>query len=269
MTNADIHPTAVIDPTAKIDPSAVVGPYAVVGPRADIGPGCRIGAHAVLEFVRMGRGNKIHPGAYVGTPPQDLKYAGEETLLVMGDNCTVREGATLNRGTAASGKTVIGDNCLFMTCSHVAHDCRVGNNVILVNCVALAGHVEVGDFSIVGGFAGVHQFARIGRFCMIGAGAMVGKDMPSFCTCQGDRATLRGLNLLGMRRAGLHRDTVSAIKNAYKELFLSGTTTGEAIARIREGAPPEVLEIIAQIETSKRGITRPATGALAEEEVTV
>lgn len=270
MSLPNIHPSAIIDPTAKIDPTATVGPYAVIGPETVIGPRCSIGAHALVEYARMGADNRIFQGAYVGTAPQDLKYAGEKTWLIMGDKNQVREGATLNRGTTATGETRIGSNCLFMTCSHVAHDCRLGDGVILANCVALAGHVEAGDCSIFGGFAGIHQFVRIGRFCMVGAGAMVPKDIPSFCMCQGDRATLRGLNLLGMRRAGLGHNTVKAVKDAYKTLFLSGLPLEAALAQLKGSQPPpEVLEMLAFIEGSKRGITRPATGAALEEEVTL
>lgn len=265
-----IHQTAIVDPGAKIDPSVAVGPYAIIGPEVEIGAGSTIGAHAIVEYVRMGRENNIFPGAHVGTAPQDLKYAGERTMLVMGDKNTAREGVTLNRGTIAHGETRIGSGCLFMTGSHVAHDCIVGNGVILANCVALAGHVEAGDYSVFGGFAGIHQFVRIGRFCMIGAGSMVPKDIPSFCMCQGDRATLRGLNLLGMRRAGLARDAVKSVKEAYHALFLSGLTQENAVERLKgAGASAEVLEILRFIESSKRGVMRPASGAALEEEVTL
>jgi UDP-N-acetylglucosamine acyltransferase len=154
--------------------------------------------------------------------------------------------------------------------SHIAHDCIVGDGVILVNSVGVAGHVEIGDHSVLGGLVGVHQYVRIGKFCMAGGGSMVGKDLPHFCTAQGDRATLRGLNLLGMRRAGLPRDTVLGIKEAYKTLFLSGLTIESALADLKASSPsPEVRSMIDFIERSKRGIMRPATGALAEEEVTV
>lgn len=265
-----IHPSAVIDSKAQIDPSATIGPYAIIGPNVNIGARSVIGAHAVVEHTHMGSDNQIFPGSSVGTAPQDLKYAGELTLLVMGDKNTVREGVTLNRGTAAHGETRIGSGCLFMACSHVAHDCLVGDGVILANCVALAGHVHAGDYSVFGGFAGIHQYVRIGRFCMIGAGSMVPKDIPSFCTCQGDRATLRGLNLLGMRRAGLSRDAVKSIKNAYKTLFLSGMTQEEAMAQIKGAAQsPEVMDLLQFVESSKRGVTRPAAGALLEEEVSL
>ncbi len=265
----NIHPTAIIDPSAKLDPSVKVGPYTVIREDVVVGAGTVIGAHAVLEFVHMGKDNIISDASYIGVAPQDLKYAGEKTLLVMGDRNKVREGATLNRGTAAFGETKIGNDCLFMTCSHVAHDCQLGNQVILANCVALAGHVEVGDGCVFGGFVGVHQYVKIGRFCMLGAGSMVAKDVPSFCNAQGDRATLRGLNLVGMRRAGLHRDSVSAIREAYRTLFLSGRPWDEALAEVRASGVTEVQDMVRMIDGSKRGITRPATGVQAEEEVTL
>lgn len=265
-----VHPTAVVHPTAKIDPTAEVGPYAVVGEDTVIGAGSVIGAHAVVEFTHMGQGNRLFPGCYVGGAPQDLKYAGERTRLVMGDKNTVRECVTLNRGTNASGETVIGSNCLFMAYSHVAHDCRIGDGVIVVNSVQLAGHVEVGDFAVLGGCAAVHQFVRIGKYAMAGGGSMIGKDLPAFCVCQGDRATLRGLNLVGMRRAGLGRETVSALKDAYKALFMAGTPLEAALAAVKGTSEvTEVLEMVQFIERSQRGVMRPAVGAAAEEEVSL
>lgn len=263
-----IHPTAIVHPTAKIDPSVEIGPYAVIGEDTIIGSSCTVGPHAIVEFTHMGKNNRIMGGAFVGVPPQDLKYAGEKTRLVMGDNNTVRETATLNRGTTATGETRIGDNCLFMAYSHVAHDCRVGNHVILVNSVALAGHVEIGDYAVLGGLSAVHQFARIGSFVMVSGCTGVGKDVPPFCTAQGDRATLRGLNVVGLRRSGLPRETIAAIREAYKVLFLRGLTQAAALAELRRGNPPkEVLAMAAFIESSKRGVTRPAADAKAEEEV--
>jgi UDP-N-acetylglucosamine acyltransferase len=266
-----IHPTAVIAPDAELDSTVEVGPYAIIGPEVKIGAHTKIGAHAVLEYVTMGTENKIFPGSHVGTAPQDLKYAGEKTLLFMGNKNTVREGVTINRGTTASGKTVVGSGCLFMMCSHIAHDCVIGDGVILANCVALAGHVHAGDYSVFGGFAGVHQFVHIGKFCMVGAGSMQAKDLPSYCMSQGDRATLRGLNILGMKRAGLSPEARSAIKDAYKELFLSGKTVEDALTRLLAASPlPEVLVMLNDIKNcTKRGITRPATGAAADEEVSL
>lgn len=266
----NIHPTAVVHPTARVDPAAAVGPYAIIGEDSSLGAQTAVGAHAVVEFAVLGRGNRLFPGCYVGTAPQDLKYSWERTRLVLGDNNTVRENVTLNRGTSATGETRIGSGCLFMANSHVAHDCRIGDGVIVVNSVGVAGHVEVGDHTVVGGIAGIHQFVRIGRHCMLGGGSMVGKDVPPFCTCQGDRATLRGLNLLGMRRAGLPRGTIAAVKEAYRALFLSGLRMEEALERLKaDSAVPEVSEMIHFIEGSKRGVMRPAVGELADEEVTV
>ena len=257
----NIHPTAIIDPSAKLDPSVKVGPYTVI--REDVvgGAGTVIGAHAVLEFVHMGKDNIISDASYIGVAPQDLKYAGEPTRLVMGERNQVREGVTLNRGTKATGETRIGSGCMFMALSHVAHDCRIGDGVILVNSVGLAGHVEIGDYVVVGGLCGVHQFVRIGRLCMVSGGSMVGKDVPPFCTAQGDRASLRGLNSLGLRRAGIAPAAVRAIKNAYATLFSSGLRLEEAVAQLRSSKPcPEVVEMLDFIAQAKRGVMRPLSG---------
>jgi len=260
------HPSAVIHPGAKIDPSCEIGPGAVIGEDVIMGPGCTVGAHAIVEHVHMGRNNKLHPGCYVGTAPQDLKYKGEKTRLVMGDNNTVRECVTLNRGTHATGETRIGSGCLFMAYSHVGHDCRLGNNVILVNSVALAGHVTIGDHTVVGGLAAVHQFQTIGKLCMVGGGSMINKDMPDYCLCQGYPAKLRGLNVLGLRRAGLPREAVAAIKDAYRTIFTSGLRLEDALAQLKALNRPELAGMIAICEGSKRGVMRPAADAEEEEE---
>ena len=253
-----IHTTAVIHPSAKIDPSAEIGPYAIIGEDTVIGARTTVGPHAIIEFATLGQDNRIHPGCFIGTPPQDLKYAGQKTRLIMGDRNTVREAAHLNRGTTATGETRIGSDCLIMAFTHIAHDCRVGNRVILVNNSGLAGHVEVADNVIISTQVGVHQFVRVGRGVMISAGSMVGKDIPPFCCAQGDRARLRGLNLVGLRRSGLPRQTLSAIKDAYKTLFLSGLLQAEALRQLKAGShPPEVQELLAFIEGSKRGVMRP------------
>jgi len=263
----NIHPTAVVDPSARIDPSAVIGPYAIIGPETVIGAGTSVGAHAVVEHATIGKDNRLFAGCYVGVAPQDLKYAGEKTRLVMGDKNTVRECATLNRGTAAHGETKIGSHCLFMAYSHVAHDCQIGSGVILVNSVAVAGHVTIGDFTVVGGLAAIHQYLTIGKYCMLGGGSMLNKDVPHFCTCQGYPANLRGLNMLGMRRAGFSREAMSAVKDAYKTLFLSGLRLEEAVAKLRDAGPgKEVSEMLTFIENSKRGVMRPAAGVKEEEE---
>lgn len=258
-----LHPTAVVDSTAKVDPAAEIGPYAVIGPKTVIGPRTKVGAHVVIEHAVIGADNVFHPGCYVGTPPQDLKYAGEETRLVMGDKNVVRETVTINRGTAqGGGETRIGSGCLFMAYSHVAHDCRIGNGVIVVNGVALAGHVHVGDGAVLGGLCAVHQHCRIGRLAMLGGGSMNGQDVLPFAMTQGDRAVMRGLNLLGLRRAGVPRESVSALKEAYRTLFLSGLPQAEALAQLKAKGPvKEVQEWIDFLESAgKRGVTRPAAG---------
>ncbi|MFA6092429.1 MAG: acyl-ACP--UDP-N-acetylglucosamine O-acyltransferase [Elusimicrobiota bacterium] len=267
----NIHPSAVIDSTAKIDPSAVIGPGAIIGRDAVIGAGTVVGAHALVEFATLGKNNLLSPGCYIGTPPQDVKYAGEKTRLIMGDNNVVRENVTLNRATPATGETRIGSNCMFMTNSHVAHDCRIGNNVIFVNSAGTAGHVHVGDFAILGGLAGVHQFVRIGRYCMVGGGSMITKDLLPFCTCQGDRARLRGLNRVGLRRAGFSPSAISAVKSAYKTIFMSGLRLQEAVDRLKSSQPgPEVAELLAFIEApSRRGLTRASRAASVPEEVSI
>ncbi|MBI5201516.1 MAG: acyl-ACP--UDP-N-acetylglucosamine O-acyltransferase [Elusimicrobia bacterium] len=261
-----IHAAAVVHPSAQLDPSVVVGPYAIIGEDVVIGPGTKVGAHAVVEHATVGKNNTLHPGCYVGTAPQDLKYAGEKTRLIMGDNNTVRECVTINRGTTHTGETRIGSNCLFMAYSHVAHDCRIGNGVIVVNSVALAGHIEVGDHAVLGGICAIHQFARIGRLAMLGGGSMNGQDVLPFCNTQGDRAQLRGLNILGMRRAGISRDAMSAVKDAYKTLFMQSLTMADAVAKLKAGNPcPEVQEWIRFIEApSKRGLMRAAADGSVE-----
>ena len=264
-----IHKTALIDPTAQVDPTADVGAYAVIGPEAVIGPRTKVGAHCVVEHATLGADNVLHPGCYVGTPPQDLKYAGEKTRLVMGDKNVVRETVTMNRGTAQGGGiTRIGSNCLFMAACHIAHDCVVGDGVIVVNAVLLAGHIHIGDYAVLGGMCAIHQFTRIGRYAMLGGGSMNAQDVLPFAMTQGDRAVLRGLNLLGLRRGGFPREAVSALKGAYKTLFLSGLTQADALARLKSANPgAEVREWIDFIESAgKRGITRPAVGSTQLEE---
>src|SRR5882724_10713165 len=227
-----IHPTAVIHATAQIDPTVKIGPYAVIGEETKLGPRVSVGPHAVVEFAEVGEGCQIHAGAFVGTAPQDLKYRGERTKLVLGPGCVVREAATLNRGTAATGVTKIGARCLFMAYSHVAHDCIIGNEVIMANSVALAGHVEVGDGAVLGGLAAVHQFVRIGKLAMIGAGAMVPLDIPPYALAWGDRARLSGLNLIGLRRRGFTPEMIKDLKKAYREVFDPSASIKEHLDRL-------------------------------------
>ncbi|MBX5481802.1 MAG: acyl-ACP--UDP-N-acetylglucosamine O-acyltransferase [Myxococcaceae bacterium] len=255
-----IHPTAVVHPEAKLHESVEVGPYAVIGPRVTIGAGTWIGPHAVIEGrTTLGERNKVFQFASVGAAPQDLKYAGEDTELRIGDGNMIREFATLHIGTAGGGGvTRIGNNNLFMAYSHVAHDCQVGNGCVLANSVALAGHVTVQDHVILGGLSAVHQFTRIGQHAFIAGGAMVAMDVPPFCTAQGDRAELVGLNTVGLTRHGFTEDQIRRIKDAYKILFRSKLGLNEAISKLRaqHGGHAEIDAMLDFIVKSERGITR-------------
>jgi UDP-N-acetylglucosamine acyltransferase len=266
MTPTAIHPTAVIHPTAQIAENVEIGPYTVIGEDVRLRAGVQIGPHAVIEFAEVGEGCKIHASAFIGTAPQDLKYAGERTRIVLGPGCTVRECATLNRGTSASGLTRIGARCLFMAYSHVAHDCIIGDEVILANSVAVAGHAEVGDSTVIGGMVGLHQFVRVGKMAMIGAGAMVPLDIPPFTMAWGDRARLNGLNLLGLRRRGYKTEDVASLKKAYREIFSSERPVAELLADM--SAKPQtapVQEMIAFLQKSSRGFCRPEGKSTADD----
>jgi UDP-N-acetylglucosamine acyltransferase len=255
-----IHPTAVVAPGAKLADGVEVAPYAVIGPHVEIGVGTKVGAHAVIEGrTTIGRNNRIFQFAAIGAIPQDLKYHGEPTRLVIGDENQIREFATLHIGTEGGGGTTqIGNRNLFMNFSHVAHDCRIGDRVVLANCATLAGHVSVEDFVIVGGLAGVHQFVRLGESSLLAAGAIVVQDVPPFCVVQGDRAGLVGLNIEGLRRRAFAGDELRALRVAYRTLFRSGLTTKEAICKIREESAPStaVEHLFTFVESSKRGLCR-------------
>ena len=254
-----VHPTAVVHPSAEIDPSAEIGPYAVIGEEVRVGPQTRIGSHAVIEFAEIGSACRIHSHAFVGTAPQDLKYRGEKTKIIVGDGTIVRECATLNRGTAASGQTVIGRKCLIMAYAHVAHDCVIDDEVILANSVAVAGHVKIGMGTIVGGLSGIHQFVQVGRLAMIGAGGMVAQDVPPFCTVWGDRAKIVGLNLEGLRRRHFSPSAIESLKKTYRALFLSNKTFQQALNQqlASKKLSGEAREFLAFVKASSRGICRP------------
>ncbi len=255
-----VHPTAIVHPEARLHETVEVGPYAVIGPRVRIGEHSRVGPHAVLEGdTVIGRRNRIFQFSSVGAIPQDLKYAGEDTQLRIGDDNQIREFTTIHIGTAGGGGvTRIGDKNLFMAYSHVAHDCVIGNGCVLANSAALAGHVEVGDHVIFGGLAAVHQFTRIGKHAFIAGGAMVAMDVPPYCTAQGDRAELVGLNTVGLTRHGYTDEQLSRIKDAYKILFRSKLGLNEAISKLQaeHGGQVEIDELLVFVTSSKRGITR-------------
>jgi len=255
-----IHPTAIVHPEAEIHPEAQIGPYSIVGPRVRIGAKTRVGPHVVIaQNTDMGEENQIFQFASVGEVPQDLKYAGEQTKLVIGNKNIIREYATLHIGTGGGGGcTQLGDGNLVMAYSHVAHDCKIGDRCILANAVNLAGHVEMGDCVIMGGLSAVHQFTRIGKHAFISGGSMVTMDVPPYCIAQGDRAELAGLNKVGLTRHGFPQEQQERIKEAYRILFRSQLSLSDALARLQadyEGHE-EIEELVRFISESKRGITR-------------
>lgn len=253
-----IHPTAVVDPGADLAPDVEVGPFAVIGPQVRIGPGGRVGPHTLIRGpTQIGRDARIFQFASVGEDPQDRKYGGEPTRLVMGDRNVVREYATLHRGTAQDqGVTRIGDDNLFMAYTHVAHDCRIGSNVIMSNAASLAGHVEIGDWAVLGGFTIVHQFSRIGEHAFTAMGSVVSRDVPPFILAGGHPAEPRGVNSEGLRRRGFGQDAIARIKQAYRLLYLSGRKLEDALAEIRALGSPEVDALADFIAASARSIVR-------------
>lgn len=253
-----IHQTAIIDKSAVIGNDVQIGPYAVIGEDTVIGNGTVIGSHAVVECVSFGENCKVFSHATVGTAPQDLKYAGEKTRVIIGDGTVIREYATVNRGTVAHGETVVGKNCLLMTCSHIGHDCQVGNNVIIANCCALAGHVDIEDNVIMGGIAAIHQFTRVGKNAIIGGGAMVTMDVIPYAQAAGDRAKLVGLNLVGMKRKKMPSEDIENVRHAYRVLFMSKLTLDQALAKLEDELKDcvPVQEIVAFVKKSQRGICR-------------
>jgi len=255
-----VHPTAIVTPGAKLHPTVEVGPYAVIGPRVEIGAGTTVGPHAVIEgSTRLGERNKVFQFASVGAQPQDLKYAGEDSALEIGDENLIREFTTLHKGTTGGGGvTRIGNGNLFMAYAHVAHDCQVGNGCVLANAATLGGHVEVGDHVILGGLAAVHQFTRIGKHAFVAGGAMVVMDVPPFCTAQGDRAELVGVNSIGLARHGYTEEQIGRVKEAYRILFRSKLPLEEAVERLRTelGDQSEIQTLLLFVTTSERGLTR-------------
>lgn len=251
---------AYVHPDAKLGEDVVVEPFAYIAGDVVIGDGSWIGPNAVvLDGARMGKGCKVHSGAVVAGIPQDLKFRGEYTTLEMGDNNTVREGATINRGTAARGKTVIGSNNLFMACCHVGHDCVIGDYNVIVNNVLLAGEVEVGDWVVFGGQGGIAQFTRIGSHVMVGAGSFVNKDIPPFVKASHEPITYVGANTIGLRRRGFTDEQVHSIQEIFRVIFQSGYSYSKACDIAMEKFPQseERDMIVNFIRSSKKGVLKP------------
>jgi UDP-N-acetylglucosamine acyltransferase len=254
---SSLHPTAVIDPGALIEEGADIGPYAIIGPEVTIRAGARIGPHAVLEYAEIGPDCQVFPGACVGTAPQDTGYKNQKSRVFIGAGTVLREYVTVHRSKFEGGETRVGARCMLMAYSHVAHDCRLGDAVIMANGTCLGGHIEVGDGAFISGLVAAHQYVRIGRLVMVSGGSIITQDIPPFCTAQGDRAELYGLNLVGLKRAGIPLKSITALKTAYKTIFVSGLTLRDALAELEPASDPRVQEFLEFLKTSKRGFCRP------------
>jgi UDP-N-acetylglucosamine acyltransferase len=254
-----IHPTAIVDPAAEIASGARIGPYCVIGPDVVIGEDTELQHHVtVMGPTKIGTGNFFFAYTSIGQKTQDLKYAGEPTYLEIGDGNTFREFCTVNRGTLPGTKTVIGNGGNFLAYSHIAHDCIVGNNVIFSNNGTLAGHVEVGDHAVIGGLTAIHQFCRIGRHAITGGCSKIVQDVPPFFIADGNPAEVRGVNQVGLERAGVAPEILRALKEAYRILYRGNLNVKQSVEAIRQELPdlPELAELCRFIESSHRGIIR-------------
>lgn len=264
-----VHPTAIVHPKADLGPGVAVGPYTVIEARVTVGARTVIGAHGVLQGrTTIGQDCEIFTGAVIGSVPQDLKYQGEDSLLVIGDRNKIREYVTINPGTAGGGgRTVIGADCLLMAYSHVAHDCLLGHHVVMANSAALAGHIVVEDRATIGGLVGVHQFVRVGALAFIGGCSRVVQDVPPYAICVGYPAKVFGLNREGLKRAGLSPDVTHRLHQAFRILFQSKLAMSHAIKRVTKDIPPcpEVERLVTFIRQSKRGVCR-ASRAVASDD---
>ncbi|MBE3574926.1 MAG: acyl-ACP--UDP-N-acetylglucosamine O-acyltransferase [Firmicutes bacterium] len=255
-----IHETAIVHPGARLAPDVVVGPYSIIGPDVEIGPHTEIGPHVLIDgWTKIGGYNKIYAGACIGAEPQDLKFRGEKSYLTIGDYNIIREYVTISRGTeGGGGETRIGSHNLFMAYTHVAHDCQVGNYVVMANSAALAGHVVVEDRVVIGGLVGVHQFCKLGRMAMIGAHSMVVKDVPPYVMVDGNPAHVYGINVVGLRRNNVPPEIRAEIKKAYRILYRSNLNVAQAIEQMEQelASSPEIDHFIRFLRSADRGICR-------------
>lgn len=253
------QPLAYVHPAAKIASNVVIDPFVTIDQNVVIGEGTRIGSNVtILDGARIGKNCTIHSGAVISGVPQDLKFMGEDTVAIIGDNTTIRECVTINRGTASKGKTVVGSNCLIMAYCHVAHDCVLGNNVIMSNSVQVAGEVVIDDNAVIGGGALIHQFTHIGAHVMLQGGSLVNKDIPPYIKAGRLPVSYAGVNSIGLRRRGFSNEQISEIQEIYRYLYLSGLNNTDAVDRIEAELPAskERDEIIMFVRNSKRGIIR-------------
>ncbi len=254
-----IHPTAVIDPQAKIGPGVKIGPYAVIGPNVEIGEGTEVMAHVVIDgWTKIGKYCRFFASASIGSEPQDLKFGGEKSFVIIGDYSVFREFVTVSRATGENEETRIGSHCLFQACTHVAHNCNVGNYVIMSNCAGLAGHVTIEDRVVIGGIAGVHQFVKVGRNSMIGGLAKVVQDIPPFVIADGQPARIVGLNSVGLSRAGISEEVRRNLKRAFRILYHSDLNLSQAIDEMEQelDSSVEVEHFLRFLRDAERGICR-------------
>ena len=254
-----IHPTAIVDKKAKLADDIEVGPYAIIGPDVEIAKGVVVGGRATIEgYTVIGEGTQIFAGAVIGSAPQDLKYKGKKSFLKIGKKNIIREYVTMNPGTEEGTVTFVGDGNLFMAYSHVAHDCKIGNNCIIANVGTLAGHVTLEDKVVLGGLAAVHQFTRVGKMSIIGGCSKVVQDVPPFSTCDGNPARVYGLNLIGITRSGMPKDAQARLRRAFKTLFHSGLILKNGIEKVKKNLGPseEIDYLLNFIKNSERGVCR-------------
>ncbi len=254
-----IHPMAIVHPKAKIGENVEIGPFSVIAENVEIGDGTVIMNNVtVMDGARIGRNCRIFPGAVISGIPQDLKFRGEETLAIIGDNTTLRECVTVNRGTASKENTIVGSNCLIMAYCHVAHDCVIGNNVIISNACQVAGEVVIDDFAVIGGGTLIHQFCHIGPHVMIQGGSKINKDIPPYVKAARDPIAYTGINIVGLRRRNFSAEDINTIQEVYRYLYLSQLNVSDAIDRIEEEIPQSAVrdEILDFAKASKRGILR-------------
>ncbi len=255
-----IHPSAVISPEARLGEGVEIGPYSIIGPDVSIGANTIIGSHVVIEEqTDIGENCRIYQFCSLGGSPQDLKFKGEKTRVIIGNNNTIREYVTINRATSADiGVTCMGDNNLVMSYCHIAHNCKLGSNIVMSGAAMLAGHIHIEDFAIIGGMSGVHQFTKIGCHSIIGGMSGVTKDIPPYVMAAGNHAHLFGLNIIGLKRRGFSDESITELKKAYKILFRSSLLLKDALLKVRSEIPelPEIKCMLDFIEGSERGICR-------------
>jgi UDP-N-acetylglucosamine acyltransferase len=254
-----VHPAAFVDPAAELGYGVTIEPCAVIGPHVKVGDGAHIGSHALVTgWTTIGRECQVHHGAVVGAPPQDLKYTGAESYVTIGEHTVLREYSTVHLAAEGGATTRVGSHCLIMAYAHVAHDCQVGNRVVIANAVQMAGFVTIEDWAIVGGLSAIHQFVRVGCHSMIGGGSRIAQDVAPYVKVAGSPPRLAGVNAIGLERRGFSAGTCAALDRAYRILFRRGLTVGDAVAAIRAEITgvPEVEHLARFAETSARGLTR-------------